>query len=129
MAGDKSFAEVLAEKHDNKAEVQEDLGPCASVPRGKWVTALEIRHAGKPWEAFQYVGMATRSEFTPSQFIVVFEGRDERYTMTVKGRNLHGIYTLIVQHRLEWIQAADRDFAEDGQPIVTSIEVVAEKLK
>lgn len=106
-----------------------DPGPCASVPRHRYVTALEVRHAGKPWEAYQYRDLATRSEYEPTRFMVAFEGREERWRVVVKGRNLHGIYSLIVQGRLEWLQAAARDFAEDGQPVVTSVEVVPEKLK
>jgi hypothetical protein len=45
----------------------------------------------------------------------------------VTGRNLWTIYNLVIQHRLEWIQAADRDFAGDKQPTITKIEVVVVK--
>lgn len=112
---------------DDPADI--DPGPCASVPRHRHVTALEIRHAKGPWEAFLYRDMGTRAEYEPTRFVVTFEGREQRYTMVVKGRNLHGIYSLIVQGRLEWLQAAARDFAEDGQPVVLSVEVVAEEVR
>ncbi|VTR95126.1 conjugative relaxase domain protein : Uncharacterized protein OS=Blastopirellula marina DSM 3645 GN=DSM3645_27912 PE=4 SV=1: AAA_30: UvrD_C_2 [Gemmata massiliana] len=39
-------------------------------------------------------------------------------------RNLDRIYALVIQARMEWLRAADRDFASDGQPIITKIEVV-----
>ncbi len=133
MAEDKrlfsSMPSVKTTETETEVPPEIDPGPCASVPRGKWVTALEIRHAGMAWESFQYMGISTRSKYEPTRFVVIFEGRDERWTVVVKGRNLHGIYTLIVQHRLEWLQAADRDFAEDGKPIVTSVEVVREEVK
>ena len=33
-------------------------------------------------------------------------------------------HTLTVQARLEWVRVADRDFAEDGEPVNTKIDVV-----
>lgn len=130
MADRLGFKDLFGGKAEEPPEEAEiDPGPCASVPRHRFVTALEVRHPGKPWEAFQYQHIGTRSEFEPTRFVVTFEGREERYKLIVKGRNLHGIYTLIIQARLEWLQEAVRDFAEDGKPIVTSVEVVTEKVK
>jgi hypothetical protein len=108
-------------------EEEDDPGPCASRAKDKWITALTIKHAKKAWESFQYQGIGTRSTFTPEKFEVVFVGHEEKWRMTVTGRNLWVVYNLIVQHRLEWLRAADRDFAEDGQPIVLAIEVVEVK--
>ena len=117
------------EQPSHQEEETPDLGPCASVPRHKHVTALEIRQANKAWEAFQYRDIGYRSTFTPTRFEIWFEGRTERSKLIVEGRNLHGIYVLAVQGRLEWIKAADRDFAEDGKPIVLKVEVVTEPVK
>jgi hypothetical protein len=116
---------LLTTKPQKKDE--DDPGPCAARAKDRWVTALTVKHAKKAWESFQYPGIATRSTFTPTKFDVVFVGHEEKWRMTVTGRNLWTIYNLIIQHRLEWIQAADRDFAEDGKPIILSIEVVEVK--
>jgi hypothetical protein len=107
-----------------RGEEEEDLGPCAARAKDRWVTALTIKHPKKAWESFQYSGIATHSVFTPTKFEVVFIGHEERWRITVTGRNLWHIYNHIVQHRCEWVCAADRDFAEDGQPIILGIEVV-----
>ena len=126
----KGLKEILTSKPEEPPqELDIDPGPCASTPRHKYVTALEVRHTGKPWKAYQYQHIATESEYEPTRFVLAFEGREERYKVIVKGRNLHGIYTLALQHRLEWLAAADRDFAEDGKPIILSVEVVVEKVK
>ncbi len=105
-------------------DAEEHLGPCASVPRGRWVTALTIKHAGKPWESFQYSGIGTRSEFEPTRFTVDFVDYPDRYRLVVSGRNLERIYLNCIQARLEWIRAADRDFGADGEPVVLKVEVV-----
>ena len=106
------------------AESDEDLGPCAAIAKNKWVTALTIRHAGKPWESFQFSYLGVRSVFEPTRFEVEFVSHDERYKVVVAGRNLERLYNLVIQSRMESLRAADRDFAADGQPIVTKIEVV-----
>jgi hypothetical protein len=139
MAGGKPFVEVLEEKRppvlaDVKKDDADDidLGPCAARANDRYITALEIRHGGeKPWEAFQYKDISTRSEFSPTRFVVVFEGREERWKVVVKGRKLYDIYKRIVQGRIEWIEAVPpaRDFAKDGEMVITSIEVVPEKVK
>lgn len=110
-------------------EFEENLGPCASVPRGRWVTALTIKHVGRPWESFQYSGIGTRSEFEPARFVVDFVDYPDRYRVVVSGRNLERIYLNCIHARLEWIRAADRDFESDGEPVITKIEVVPLKEK
>jgi hypothetical protein len=58
-------------------------------------------------------------------------GRDERCKVIVQGRNLHGLYQTILQHRIEWIEAVigGRDFDDMKRPVVTSVEVVQEAVK
>ena len=105
------------------AEDDEACGPCAAIAKNKWVTALTVQHPTKPWESFQYRGIATRSTFTPTRFEVRFVDEDDTYRVTVTGRNLGRVYNLVIQHRLEWVRPADRDFAGDGQPVITQITV------
>ena len=105
-------------------EPDEDVGPCAAIAKNRWITALTIRHAIKPWESFLYAYMGVRAVFEPTRFEVEFVSHDERYKVVVLGRNLGRLYNLCIQARLEWIRVADRDFAPDGDSIVTGIEVV-----
>ena len=106
-------------------EQEEDLGPCAAIAKNKWITALTIRHATKPWESFLYSYIGIRAEFEPTRFTVDFVSHDERYRLVVTGRNLGRIYNLVLQARMEWLRAADRDFnPDDGGFVITGIEVV-----
>lgn len=118
MAEDKrlfaNMPSVKPPEPEADGEKEVDLGACASVPRGKWVTApksavqeavgsVPVRRHGHP--------LGVRADAVRGRV----RGREERWKLIVKGRNLHGIYMLIVQHRLKWLAAADRDFAEDGE--------------
>lgn len=116
------FKEVKPEELPED-ESEEHLGPCASVPRGRWVTALTIKHAGR-WESFQYASIGARSEYEPTRFAVDFVDYPDRYRVVVTGRNLERIYLNCIHARLEWMRAADRDFSADGEPVVTKVEVV-----
>lgn len=123
------FANLFGNKSDPEAppepvEADDDLGPCASIAKNRWITALTIRHATKPWESFQFSYLGVRSVFEPTRFEVEFVSHDERYKVIVIGRNLIRLYNLVIQARLEWIKAAERDFAADGEAIITRIEVV-----
>ena len=53
----------------------------------------------------------------------LFVGEDDTYRVTVSGRNLARLYALVVRHRMEWLEAATRDFAGDGQCVITEITV------
>lgn len=119
-----NFKSLLHGTPEKAEPVEDDPGPCAARAKDRWVTALTVMHAAKGWESFQYDGIGTRSTFTPDKFEVVFIGHTQRWRMTVTGRNLWTIYNLIVQRRLEWIKAADRDFAGNKETIVLTVEVV-----
>ena len=69
-------------------------------------------------------------EYDPGNtwFIIEFN-EPEKWRLTVRGRNLWAIYNYIAQHRLEWIREADRDFAGDGDAIITAIVIEAVKEK
>jgi len=122
---DKRFKEIIGGKTDPEVEEpEEDVGPCAAIAKNKWITALTVRHANGPWESFLYGYMGVRAEFEPTRFAVEFVSHDEHYRLIVSGRALGRLYNLCIQARLEWIRAADRDVAEDGEAIVTHIEVV-----
>lgn len=106
-------------------------GPCAFAARAKdkWVTAITIQHPKGPWESFQYRHLAARSVFEPTAFWVRFVDDDATWRVAVRGRNLHRIYNLVIQRRMEWLRPADRDFAGDREPIITAISVEREEEK
>jgi hypothetical protein len=45
------------------------------------------------------------------------------WSLTVYGRNLWTIYNYLVLHKLEWLEQADRDFADHTHPIITRISI------
>lgn len=102
-------------------EDEEDVGRCAAIAKNRWVTALTIKYANKPWESYQYGGIATRSVYEPTRFEVRFVDEDVTWKVTVAGRNLERIYMLVLQGRMEWVREAERDFARDGEPIILTI--------
>ncbi len=99
-------------------ELEEDLGKCAAIAKEKWVTALTVKQPKDEEPSFQYRGLATRRGYLPTRFWVRFVDEDATWEIVVSGRNLLRIYCLIIQHRLEWIRAADRDYAESKEPII-----------
>lgn len=103
-------------------EVEEDLGPCAAIAKSKWITALTIKHASGPWESFQYSGIDVRSTYEPTRFEVFFRNIEAKWQVVVTGRNLERLYNLVIQARMEWLKAADRDFT-DKATIITEIKV------
>jgi len=122
-------AKATVEQPDGEASTADeapeiDLGPCAAIAKNKWVTALTIQHAGKAWESFQYSFLSVRSVFEPTRFEVDFASHDERFKVVVTGRNLEKLYNLVLQGRMEWLRAADRDFGQDGETIILKIDVV-----
>ncbi|QEL16700.1 hypothetical protein [Limnoglobus roseus] len=68
--------------------------------------------------------MDTQAEYMPStSFKLRFVGESDTKEVTVTGRNLERIYVHCLQGRMEWLQAADRDYAENGEMIIIAIEV------
>jgi hypothetical protein len=120
---DKLLQRTTVKKEPEPEPGEEDLGPCAAIVKDKWVTALTIKHPKAPWESFQYRHIGCRSVYDPTRFIVEFVGDADKWRVTVEGRNLFRLYNLVVQHRLEWIRAVDRDFGDDKQAIITGITV------
>jgi len=80
-------------------------------------------------EFFSITALATRSVYQPGEFWVRFIDDDATWKVTITGRNLEVIYTLVIQRRLEWGRVADRDLAADKEPIITRIDVEKEEEK
>jgi hypothetical protein len=76
--------------------------------------------------SFQFVHLDSQSTFTPECITLKFLGM-EPVKVTIRGRNLWRLYDYIHQHRVAWIMQAARDFAQDGQTVITSVRFTAVK--
>jgi len=108
----------------------EDLGPCASRPMPNGWTGLIVKNGRENPRGFQYVHLGYE-EFSADGQWFVFEFNvnvAEKWRLRVHGRKLWPIFINIHHHKLEWINKADRDFGDDGRPVITAIviEPVAE---
>src|SRR5437763_1598314 len=70
--------------------------------------------------SFQYVHLDSNSCYTAGCITLKFLGM-EPLRVILHRRNLWKAYDLIHQHRLAWVMQASREFAQDGQTIVTEI--------
>jgi hypothetical protein len=86
---------------------------------GSWVVG-KGRWQGRSGYAPPFASV--EAEFTPAKFWVVFAGLTHR-KVTVEGRNLRALYDRLNYHCLRRIRQADRDFEDDGKPVVTKIKV------
>ena len=75
---------------------------------------------------FQYVHLDSDSRFTPERITLRFMGIAPQ-TVTIEGRNLWRLYDYIHQHRLTWVMQVARDYAENGQTVVTRMAFAAIK--
>ncbi len=74
-------------------------------------------------KSFQYMHLDSNSRFEPQRIALRFVG-SVVMDVLIDGRNLWELYDYIHQHRMPWVKAAARDFAQDREPIVTRISVV-----
>lgn len=105
---------------------EEDLGKCFSRPSSVQRSMCGIHYKLRKGDvrSFQYVHIGfERFDGAGTRFVVEYNTPD-RWRVTVTGRNLWKGYNYHHHHRLEWIEEADRDFAKDGEMIVTKIEIV-----
>jgi hypothetical protein len=103
----------------------EELGPCASRPHPTGWTGVYVLNGRENTRAFQYVHLGFEEFSADGQaFVVEFNVNvAEKWRMTVKGRKLWPIFLNLHHHKLEWIRKADRDFGEDGHPVITAIAI------
>jgi hypothetical protein len=75
---------------------------------------------------FEYTDLRSRcgddDDFTSTRFKLAFLGL-RAVEVTVEGRDLWPLYDYIHQHRMPWVMVAARDFAKNGDTIVTSVTV------
>lgn len=123
--GDKPFFSgfsgfAMSPAQESEKPEGEDLGCAWLFP--KPVQALDVEDGAKPVVTFQLHFLGVKSEFTPEGFTVFFTG-DEKYKLTVQGRNLRQVYDRLVEHRIRRIRRADRDFGSGKEPVITGIRI------
>lgn len=89
-------------------------------PSNKSVTALHVVTAAGDVRSFQYVHLDSSSEFSGDRIVVKFMGM-EPIRVVIEGKHLWRLYDYIHQHRMPWIRVAAREFAEEGQTIVSKV--------
>lgn len=98
-------------------------------PDNQGVTRLHVVDRRGNVRSFQYVHLDSDGEFghdENGQFFVVrftWGTGSQRMEVTVRGRNLWRMYDYIQLHRWPYLRVADRDFAGDKEPVVTSIDM------
>jgi hypothetical protein len=97
-------------------------------PANKPVYTLHCCLGKDGYRSFQYVHLDSDSSFqtTSAGHVVTlrFAGTHVMQ-VTIRGRNLRGLYDYLHQHRIPWVMRADRDLAEEQEAIVTTIEITA----
>ena len=73
---------------------------------------------------FQYVHLDSNSSFSAECITLKFLGMEPE-KVVIRGRNLWRLYDYIHQHRTAWVMQAARDFAQDGQTVITQVAFTA----
>jgi hypothetical protein len=95
-------------------------------PSNRPVYSLHCVRGKQGVQSFQYVHLDSASKFEADDRGHVLSLRfcgSRHWEITIRGRNLWRLYDYIHQHRMPWVQQADRDFAADKEPIVSAISV------
>lgn len=112
-----------ARKEKGESPDGEDLGESASraTPRGS--VGIYVFNGKEDVRAFQYQHLGfERFSADGTSFVIEFN-IPEKWRMTATGRSLWRIFVNLHHHKIEWIRKADRDFANDNQPIITGIVI------
>jgi len=72
--------------------------------------------------SFQYIDLDSNTALTSEGIALRFDGMRPA-AVQICGRNLWRLYDYIHQHRMPWVMevAKDRDFAKDGETVVTAV--------
>jgi hypothetical protein len=89
-------------------------------PSNKPVYAIHFVNPAGEVRSFQFVHLDSGSRFAAERIMLTFMGM-EPVRVAIHGRNLWRLYDYIHQHRMPWIMVAGRDFAKDGETIVTKV--------
>ncbi len=121
----RKFLSTTPEPVDEEAELpspkERDYKPHAA-PANKPVFALHCIGANGAIRSFQYVDLDSDSRYEPGVILLRFTGT-KVLEVTIRGRNLWRLYDGIHRHVISWVMEAGRDFAQDGESIISRIEI------
>jgi hypothetical protein len=89
-------------------------------PSNQPLFSIHFIAAGGDVRSFQYMHLCSDSSYTPQQILLRFTA-SKMITVLISGRNLWELYDYIHEHRMPWVREASRDFALDGESIVTKL--------
>jgi hypothetical protein len=139
---DEHLADVLSrrksvpqrESHDDQTSDESLLPDSAhgymahSRPANKPLYTLHCILGKEGYRSFQYVHLDSDSRFAvegKGQVIRLRFSGSKTTAVTIRGRNLMRLFDYVHQHRTAWVMQieAGRDFAADGETVVTAIEI------
>jgi hypothetical protein len=89
-------------------------------PSSKPLYALHFVSPAGSVTSFQYVHLDSHSSYAAECITLQFLGM-KPVKVAIHGRNLWRLYDCLHQHRIAWVMQASRDFAEDGETIITEV--------
>lgn len=105
-------------------EAEADLGNCASrVFHGKWHPGLELRKRDGMAQGFQYGHMSLAIRDATNVRMVLEFLIPDKWRVTIEGLNLKRIFSLVLQHRLEWLQEGSSAETTDGPVEIERISI------
>src|SRR4051794_32245694 len=116
-----TFNDLLHGIKPKPVESDEDLGAYVVCP--KTCLAIDIERGAEPVITFQFHFIGPMSVYTPERFTFFFGEKEERWQVTVAGRNLRDCFNRVSDHCVRKLRQATRDMAADGETIITKIDV------
>jgi hypothetical protein len=93
-----------------------------SSPANKPVFTIHFMKPSGEIRSFQYVDLDSDSRYEPGVIRVRFTGTTV-LEVIIHGRNLWRLYDGIHRQVIRWVMEATRDFAKDGDSIVSRIDI------
>lgn len=115
--------ELEAEREGGLPALRDNEFRVCGRPAAKPVFAIHFITQGTV-QSFQYMHLDSNSSYSPTRIGLRFTG-SKIIDVAIEGRNLWELYDYIHQHRMPWVRVAARDFAQDGETVVTKISVSA----
>lgn len=112
--------EAKEEKSDDSLTLADMQG--VMRPANKEIGRLHVIDSKGVVRTFNYDHLDVEHRFDGERFSVVFAGT-KHYRIDVTGRNLWRVYDYITIRRWPYLRQAPRDFASDGEMIITLIEI------
>lgn len=99
-----------------------------SRPSNKPLYTLHCVLGRDGYRSFQYVHLDSDGSLSVDERGHVVQLRfcgSKTMAVTIRGRNLWRLYDYLHQHRIAWVMRVDRgrDFAQDSEPVVNSIDI------